>query len=732
MKVKKNLFLSILLTGALLTGACGQERKGGTVEEEADRKKATYIGEEKEIGLPKQIMDGTEMINGIVKEKEGGFRVYTAAKGKKGCLVSYSFHEGKWNRQEEAWTDKPGKCADQNRITVFKGEDGNDYAWYIAAGEIPHIVRKTGSMACEEIEIPAWKEKIAGTDYVILPEQVGVLKNGNIVMTSAQLGICTVYEKARGYEILEEMDYIDAGNLNCFENEIFGNMKKISDFTVYDSAKKKTILEADNEKYEFSAFCRTEKGIFYACGKDGLYRLRKNKWEKCFSGSGTMLADPSVHAAKLFEEEGVFYIFYKNLRNEDLHTGLKYGFRQYRMKKLSQKEQEEREKNTFTIWALEENETVNYAVRLMQNRYPNLVVSLETASENNAGAAVLSDEIRSLNAEMVSGGGPDILILDGMDSKNYTDKKLLKPLNHVIGQKEDLNENIIRPFRLEKGRIYEIPVRFQVPVVFSSSKELTDAEDLDTLNRYIKQKRNIPLLPELTMHDALDIVCRFFETELFGEGQKITEEMLEKFLENLREFCEKIRIVEKTKREFSYTDEEPWDALLFGEAELVVKNVSGTSDVQSVLDAALQCGGGYHIAGGNFIPVCRAAVSVNTKFETEAEEFIKLLLSEEVQEQDFSDGFPVSDNAMNAWGGYQSSMSTMISNGTVEISAGCAEPEEIRAFLEEIKKADRKWIPDETVIAMVKKNAEEYLEGKKGKNETIKSIQNTLTLRKEE
>ena len=191
--------------------------------------------------------------------------------------------------------------------------------------------------------------------------------------------------------------------------------------------------------------------------------------------------------------------------------------------------------------------------------------------------------------------------------------------------------------------------------------------------------------------------------------------------------------MDSTQREFSYTDEEPWDTLLFGEASMVVKNVSGLTDVQSVLDACLQCGGGYSIAGGKFIPVGRLAISQNTSYQEIAEDFLKTILSTDIQTMDFKDGFPVSVEAMGRWNQYQSDMSVMIGNENgQEITAGCATPEQISAFLDCIEGAEQKFIVNETLFDIVKQSTVEYLKGSIGREQAISEIQNTLSIYNEE
>lgn len=732
-KKSKKLLAMVLVVISILMCGCSTTKKetGENTKNEklpVDTEELQYTEEETDISLPEEIENGAENIVGAVVENNE-LKLYVF--GQESLSVSsYLLHQGEWVKEQENWLGDVCGNIDQGRLTVFRGADENDYAWYIAAGEIPYLVMKTGDTSNQIIDVPAWKEKIEGTEYVILPEKVAVLKNGNIIMT-ARTGDGTIYDRQNGNEVLKEIDYVNYATLNCFENSVFGNMERLDKFSVYDT--ETDTVSAEVEHNGLYLFSRKEDGTIYGGGKDGVYELKDSEWVKIFGGASNSLSDPSLIASELFCINNEFYILYENSQNESLNSGTKYILKQYTVHKMTDDELKEKAANTFTVWGVEKNNTIEYVIQIMREKYPEITFEYKIASEDTEGATTISDQIRNLNTELISGVGPDVVILDNLDSESYVEQGMFQELSGILGADFSINETVLKEFRTADGKLYELPVRFQVPMVFVAQKDLIGFSSIADLNNYMEGEPEIPLFSELTVENMVDVGYRFFFTDLFEEDGTIQPEKLETFVDDMKKFAELAGPAHEIQREFSYTDEEPWDTLLFNEASMVVKNVSSVSDAQSVLDACLQCDGGYYVAGNQFIPVGRLAISSNTQYQDIAEDFLKTVLSVDVQTMDFKDGFPVSEEAMDQWSQYQSDMSIMIGNESgQEITAGCATPEQINAFLECVKTVDRKFVVNETLFDIVKENTVEYLKGNMGREQAINAIQSTLSIYSEE
>ncbi|MEG2022266.1 MAG: hypothetical protein RR087_10880, partial [Oscillospiraceae bacterium] len=93
------------------------------------------------------------------------------------------------------------------------------------------------------------------------------------------------------------------------------------------------------------------------------------------------------------------------------------------------------------------------------------------------------DALRSLNTELLSGKGPDLLIMDGVDYAPYIAKGILADLSKAIPL-DALVPNITAPFKSDKG-VFVMPARFAVPVIFGKQGEVESLTDLNALQKEI-------------------------------------------------------------------------------------------------------------------------------------------------------------------------------------------------------------------------------------------------------
>ncbi len=136
---------------------------------------------------------------------------------------------------------------------------------------------------------------------------------------------------------------------------------------------------------------------------------------------------------------------------------------------------------TFTIWTLNETDTLREAVLVFQEAHPELDVELKVqlGEDGSAeGSATVSDILSTLNTQLLAGDGPDVLILDDVDYQTYIDKGVLEPLNDLYQEYEFVGGTVYG-LLTEAGDCYVIPARFSVPVIMTDQGELpTTMEEL--------------------------------------------------------------------------------------------------------------------------------------------------------------------------------------------------------------------------------------------------------------
>ena len=135
------------------------------------------------------------------------------------------------------------------------------------------------------------------------------------------------------------------------------------------------------------------------------------------------------------------------------------------------------EQNTvsFTIYSLTKNTAVTQTAMLYQQEHPELKVELRTGMEEEA-ALTRTDAIKQLNTELLSGSGPDLIVMDGLSVEKYTDMGLLLPVD--LNMSEDAYfTNIAETYRKD-GKLYAVPTDFLLYAVqgaVGSSPEISSA-----------------------------------------------------------------------------------------------------------------------------------------------------------------------------------------------------------------------------------------------------------------
>lgn len=120
-------------------------------------------------------------------------------------------------------------------------------------------------------------------------------------------------------------------------------------------------------------------------------------------------------------------------------------------------EDKETEKDAFTIYSLVKNADIAQVAMLFQQEHPELKVEVQVGMEGEA-SLTRTDAIKQLNTELLAGGGPDIIIMDGLSVERYADTELLLPIE--LERPEDKYfKNIIETY--QKGNaLYAVPIGF--------------------------------------------------------------------------------------------------------------------------------------------------------------------------------------------------------------------------------------------------------------------------------
>lgn len=136
----------------------------------------------------------------------------------------------------------------------------------------------------------------------------------------------------------------------------------------------------------------------------------------------------------------------------------------------------------ITVYALEESDTLRYAVSVFQSEHPDVYVNLQIGMSGDDGVT-LEDALSVLNTDMMAGKGPDVLILDGMPVDSYIEKGIIVDISDVVNevaQEDGLFSNIVDASTVD-GCIYGMPARFLIPLVEADADTVDASASLETL-----------------------------------------------------------------------------------------------------------------------------------------------------------------------------------------------------------------------------------------------------------
>ena len=221
--------------------------------------------------------------------------------------------------------------------------------------------------------------------------------------------------------------------------------------------------------YPLAVFGGEEEIIYIAC-VDGLYRhvLGGSTMEQIIDGALSTFGDGvSIYSARALEDQEFLVQFSPS-----------GGLVRYRFDESvpSMPDQEIR------IYSLEENSSVRQAVTAYKKVKTDMYVRYEVGMKGEDGITA-EDAVKRLNTQILSGEGPDVIILDGLPMDSYVEKGTLADLSGMMAELEEegaLFSNLTEGFRQEDGNIYAAPLCIRVPVLAGESDVLERIEDLES------------------------------------------------------------------------------------------------------------------------------------------------------------------------------------------------------------------------------------------------------------
>ncbi len=723
------IMLTVILASGMLNGCAGiaeKEKKEGT--ERGSSAKGRYVEEETELPFG---------------EEERGINISITSEGNPALFSSvgeaevkrYEYRKGKWEESSLDWANKA--CKEEfYPINAAETKDGMQFVIGIDDNRKTHIIRSTDAKSGEELAIPYLDKN---TEYGY-PNIAGLLvdEGGNYWLQDIYQSKVIVVS-ADTLDVIEEIETRDSGSdsqklMFAGEDGTVAVNTEDGKYTVYD----KEINELGTLSYDGEdggQLCNDGKN-WYMVSEEGIARMKNgdDSREVIMDGSmGAMGSPVNSGIGMVCKEGGEFYVLYmqwKTMTNSLAHY-------------VYDKDVIAVPEHTLQVFGISESDTIRQAIVGFQRKNPD--VKVEFKNSGKGVGDITSDDIRTLNTELLGGKGADILLLNGLPADAYIEKGILTDLTGISKEimKEDTYlENIMKNTVQKDGKIYGVPVKFTVPVIYGDEGIEKALDSLDGLRTYVEKNPDARIFGVTNKEYIRDFLFQMYQEELIKIDGSVDKAKMEQLLEL------SVDIAKNSKTDFFEGEDmkseqdtlfvNPGDIYIMNHPDMVATDrVSNLGSMVIPCEIARERKFAIKTLKNYYIPEVIAGINSNTKEKKIAEKFLRYLFSEEVQGAKLDDGFPVKLSELEAKkqeanSNYAAAFSMGIGGNIdgedITISATYPKAEEVEDFIELCKILENPANQDRAVWSIYRDEADKVLGGSVKAKEGAESIRKKVEL----
>lgn len=677
---------------------------------------------ETEVELPEEIKE--QSLCQFTRGTGGELELFTMNREPSGTVTEvfhYVYHNGTWEREED-WQGE--QILKDNGLDLSLVTYGMDKECYIGGTDqeyLFHLFKLEKDGAATELLKEVFKPK-EGSSYGLIPPKVEVLEDGNLLVYG--YWEVSLYNPSGTllYTIPKDFSGSTSDVRGFCEGEEFVTIQEdqIVRYNLNNGKLVETIAweEVKGSREGVVLFGDGNGGI-YAANETGLSHINKGGtlWEILMDGSLNHMGMRSLYLQYFLQgdQEDYYGAF-----TSEVGRGIQVFHYAYDPNLSSVPP------SGLTVYSLTDNSTVRQAASQFQSEHPDIRVEVRTATEKDG--TVTEEMIQGLNTELLSGKGADVLILDGLPADSYIEKGILMDLKDLVGELETSGEmfnNLLEGFRQEDGAVYQVPARMEIPVLLGEDKAIAAYASLETMKGYEGER---PLVPIEIYENLLRMTARLQYEELFVKGKGLADR------DTLIRYLETVKAVGKASgSKNSFTEEEGeknWlnnHVMPSGIRDSAIKYDAGHSDSGIVsfgcyMDLCIPVEVRNHSdktrmvsVGKIYLPLTRTGINRSTANKEMAEEFVRCLLSYEVQKEELYDGFPVNKKALEAITEKEKegfSVGSSVGDGSYEIHADWPDLKARREVASMIETLTLPAVVDETMMNMIVEGSRDYYDDK--------------------
>ena len=321
-------------------------------------------------------------------------------------------------------------------------------------------------------------------------------------------------------------------------------------------------------------------------------------------------------------------------------------------------------------------------IEVLQKAHPDVYVKVESGVSGD-DAVTTSDAIRTLNTEVMGGNGPDILLMDGLPVNSYVEKGLLADVSDTVNpliSDGKLFDKIAQTYKGDDGKIYAVPMTFQVPIVIGRKSDLDKLNNLSDFaslaQDFVKDhKKNENFIESYSLYSLVGDMMYTNSASWFKEDGSLDSDSLKSYLNDIKTIYNAVyeTLSDKDKsdmdqmKQYYASEDYEMDAswygsdpsymamyIMAGMNRIAYGNMAGTSslgDLASIMrkDADIN----YKALPGSvqnvYVPSEIIGINAKSKNIDTAKEFYAFALSADGQKAiDSYSGFPVNKERFDA------------------------------------------------------------------------------------
>lgn len=720
--------MAAVLAAGIISG-CGADKDGSGADTSG---KGRYV--EKDMEFPLQSGESFLSMHGT----EAGGLVLFAADSEQ--VIRYGYDGKEWERTPLDWTKE---LLTEETVSFVDAEETADGAQYILTSDNAQIksavARRNEDGKTEKLDIP-WLEQETGSGFYPMVHDLLVDESGNLWMMDLMQNTVMVVD-CESSDIIREVQAGDSGSVSqkvLFHGEegAVAVYTGQGSYTIYDGETGEENGSIQTESARETGFALSSRGEnWYQISESGISRMQAgNDIEEVImdGGSGAMGSPLNTVKGMAAGADEDFYAVY--MQPDAGTCSLEHYVYDPDIASVPEK--------TLTVFGLTKNDSVQQAVTQFQKENPDVKVEYNTTGRS--AGEITADDIRTLNTEILSGNGADVIMLDGLPTDSYVEKGILKDMTSLAeeilgsaGYMETIMENAAQ----YEGKIYGLPVKFSVPLIYGDEDVIKALESLESLTAYLKADPDASVFGSAGYDYIRDVLFQLYQEEIIDGDGKVDQEKLTQLFTAAGIIAENAKAAEAAE---VYYQAEAGSNIQAGSAFsqggdgiaiLSYEDAVGTADVGSLSAMMIpyavirQAETEPASIEGMYTP--RGIAGINSAAEQPelAEKFVRFLFGEEIQSAALTDGFPVLASALEGKidsaddDSYAASVMMAGEGGNeIELQAKYPTREETEKFVELCRTLDQPVEQNRIVWNIYREEADKYLEGSVDADEAAKEI----------